>query len=970
METDKIYDVCIIGLGICGASAAYTLARYSLDVLVLEAENDASTWTTKANSAILHAGYDPEPGSLMAATNLEGARLAKTICAALDVPRHEIGSLVLAFDEADQKHLQELYERGLHNGVPDLQLLSASETLALEPQLNPALTGALLAPSAAIVDPWEYALAMTETAIKNGVTVRTDASVIQLDFQDTHYHIRSADGRRFMARALVNAAGVQADVIHALAGGSGFTIKPSRGQYYMLDKSAGTTVNHVIFQCPNNDGKGVLVSPTVHGNLIVGPNAESDSAPRDTATTAAGQAFVKAKAQKSVPELPWSESIRNFAGLRAASDVDDFIFGFSEQAPAFINMAGIKSPGLTAAPALAERIPALLEQLGFTLTPKSKFINRRQRLRFRFLSAAEKLARCQENPLYARIICRCEGVTEAEIREVLESPFPPRSVEAVKRRCNAGMGRCQGGFCGPRIRKLLAEYGLCAPEDIPLDRAGTKELLGPVKAELRPQTHTEPQAHTHSASGSTAPLDPRAQDWDLVVIGAGPAGLSAAFAAKQEAADAKILILERDTVPGGILNQCIHSGFGLHYFNAELTGPEYAERCVKRLEELQVALLCDSMVLGIDGQMTTLNEEGSARLHTHLQEHEGSKRHLVSAITPAFGYMEIRTKSIVLAMGCRERPRGGIGIPGSRPAGVMTAGTAQRYMNIENLLPGKKVVILGSGDIGLIMARRLSLEGSEVLACVELLPYSSGLTRNRVQCLDDFGIPLLLSHTITNINGYPRLESVEVAEVDENRQPIPGTEQRFDCDCLLLSVGLIPENELSLSLGLPLDSRTRGCFVNQALETDVAGVFACGNVLHVHDLVDYVSAESERAGRAAIRCAMSLDHAAAQGPEADYVNLLNGSGISYVVPQKIAPTQVPADAVLYYRVNGVYPRARIELKAAEQVLASWNKTFLAPGEMQAIALTSALLEKISLARSEELELSLTPVGLNAKGGKA
>lgn len=981
-ETQKIHDLCIIGLGICGAATAYTLARYELEVLVLEAENDASTWTTKANSAILHAGYDPEPGSLMAETNREGVILAKQICADLDIPRHEIGSLVLAFDDADVAHIKALYERGKTNGIPGLQILNAEETLQKEPQLNPQVKASLYAPSAAVVDPWEYALAMTETAIKNGVSVKTDARVANIRYEKQIYTLTTESGQVFKARAIVNAAGVHADEIHALAGGSGFTIQPSRGQYYMLDKSAGTTVHHVIFQCPNLDGKGVLVSPTVHGNLIVGPNAESGNTKEDTATTAEGQAFVRDKALKSVPAIPWSESIRNFAGLRANSNINDFIFGFSEQAPAFINMAGIKSPGLTSAPALAARVPALLEQLGFELKEKTHFLNERKRLRFRFLSAEEKRVKCEENPLYARIICRCEGVTEAEIREVLESPFPPRSVEAVKRRCNAGMGRCQGGFCGPRIRKLLAEYRLTGPENIPLDRAGSQELLGQVKPERIEEIHAAREqsqkkaassakqnnleARTAAVTNKENTLDPRTQEWDIVIVGAGPAGMSAAFAAKKENPQAKILLLERDTVLGGILNQCIHSGFGLHYFKEELTGPEYAERCLKRLEEQEISLLCDAMVLGINGQMTTLDEAGQTRLHTHLQEHEGSALHLVSAITPAFGYMEMRTKSLILAMGCRERPRGGIGIPGSRPAGVMTAGTAQRYMNIENLLPGKRVVILGSGDIGLIMARRLSLEGSQVLACVELLPYSSGLTRNRVQCLDDFGIPLLLSHTVTKISGYPRLESVEVSQVDENRRPIPGTEQRFACDCLLLSVGLIPENELSRCLGLELDPRTRGCYVDESLQTEVPGVFACGNVLHVHDLVDYVSAESERAGRAAIRYAMSLHQAARatssetaqEGIEAKRLRFDNGTGISYVVPQSIRPQLVPTDGVLYYRVNAVYPRARIELCHGDDVLASWNKTFLAPGEMQAINLSPSLLNKMRQSAAESLELRL------------
>lgn len=967
------FDVCVVGLGICGAAAVYTLARYELRVLALEAENDAASWTTKANSAILHAGYDPPPGSLMAASNVRGAALAKEICAALDVPRHEIGSLVLAFDEPELAQLRALHRRGLENGVPGLALLGREAALAREPGLNPRILGALHAPSAAVVDPWEYALAMIESAVLNGCRCEREARVTALDFDADAglYRIRCADGRAFRSRVVVNAAGLYADRVHELAGGGGFRIDASRGQYYLLDKAAGGSVSQVIFQCPGPLGKGVLVAPTVHGNLIVGPDAEP-GLPRDAVdTTAEGLAFVRARAALSLPGIPWGESIRQFAGLRANTEAEDFIFGLSESAPHFINMAGIKSPGLTSAPALAEKLPALLSDLGLCLKEKQDFLNERRRTRFRFLSAAEKALLCREDPRYGRIVCRCEGVTEGEIREILASPFPPLSVEAVKRRCNAGMGRCQGGFCAARVRRLIAEVRGLSPEAVPLDRAGSFDLLGELKpganSAVRPgRERTGRSAPAPAAAprkGAAPPAAeppavragrgaPPARDWDLIVVGAGPAGLSAAFAAWQAEPEARILILEREAEPGGILNQCIHSGFGLHYFKEELTGPEYAERCLERLAGTSVRLLCDCMVLGLDGAMSTLEETGRAALRTRLDEGPlPPGTHLVSAISPRCGYLELRCRALVLAMGCRERPRGALGIPGTRPAGIMTAGAAQRYMNMENLLPGRRALILGSGDIGLIMARRLSLEGAEVLACVERLPYVSGLVRNRVQCLDDFGIPLLLAHTVTRTWGYPRLSAVEVSAVDADFSPIPGSGRRFDCDLLLLSAGLIPENELSRTLGLSLDARTQGVSVDQDLQSEVPGVFACGNALHVHDLVDFVSAESERAGRAAAAYARGTESGKGHSPGPS-LRLNSGPGISYVLPQRLNPAAAADDAVLYYRVSRPCRRARLRLlaRAADETeleLALWNKQFLTPGEMQSIPLTDSLKRRMA-----------------------
>ena len=405
--------------------------------------------------------------------------------------------------------------------------------------------------------------------------------------------------------------------------------------------------------------------------------------------------------------------------------------------------------------------------------------------------------------------------------------------------------------------------------------------------------------------------------YDLIVIGGGPAGLAAACAAWEKALN-RILIVERDKELGGILNQCIHNGFGLHYFKEELTGPEYAGRFIQMLKDTWVEVRLDTMVLTVTPDRQV---------------------HMVGRDT---GYRIEEARAIILAMGCRERTRGAIAIPGQRPAGVLTAGAAQRYVNMEGWLPGRRVVILGSGDIGLIMARRMTLEGAQVLACVEVMPYSGGLNRNIVQCLHDYDIPLYLSHTVTDIRGRDRVEQVVVSQVDEHRQPIPGTEMVFDCDTLLLSVGLIPENELTRQAGIAMDPRTTGAVVYENMETSLPGVFACGNVAHVHDLVDFVTAESQRAGRAAADYV--LGGAVPDGP---VLEVKNGDGVTYTVPQHIRPGRVAKNCDLFFRVNRICGDSQILVQSGDTLIARFPREHLAPGEMEHIVLPRVLLDRAS-----------------------
>lgn len=416
--------------------------------------------------------------------------------------------------------------------------------------------------------------------------------------------------------------------------------------------------------------------------------------------------------------------------------------------------------------------------------------------------------------------------------------------------------------------------------------------------------------------------------YDIVIIGGGPAGLAAAVSAKKNGIDS-ILILERDKELGGILNQCIHNGFGLHTFKEELTGPEYASRFIEQAEELGIEYKLNTMVMDIrsDKVVTAMNRED--------------------------GLFEIQAKAIILAMGCRERSRGALNIPGYRPAGIFSAGTAQRLVNMEGYLPGREVVILGSGDIGLIMARRMTFEGAKVKVVAELMPYSGGLKRNIVQCLDDYGIPLKLSHTVVDIKGKERLEGITLAEVDSKGKPIPGTEEEYSCDTLLLSVGLIPENELSNGMGVEMNPVTSGPKVNESLETSIDGVFACGNVLHVHDLVDFVSEEAAAAGKNA---AAYIKAGAVKLNNGKDITLKATDGVRYTVPVTINPERMEENITIRFRVGNVYKNCYVSAYFGEDRVIHRKRQIVAPGEMEEIKLTKEQL--LQYADLEEITVKI------------
>ena len=892
-EKEKgMYDIVIIGAGVSGACIARELSRYQASVCVLEKEDDVCCGTSKANSAIIHGGYDAQPGTLKAKLNVMGNQMMDQLSKELDIPFIRNGALVVCTDKNRLFMLRELMERGEKNGVTGLRLLDREEAFALEPNLAEEVEGALQVPESGIICPFELNLAMAENAHDNGVRFSFCTEVTDIKRKEDGFLLHTSTGD-LKARIIINAAGVHADEIHNMVSRGKMNITARKGEYLLLDQSAGKHVKHTIFSLPDENGKGVLVTPTVHGNLLTGPTAQNTECKEETDTTAEGMEKVREKARKSVKNLPFHQVITSFAGLRACGETGDFIIEEVRDCPGFFDCAGIESPGLSSSPAIGVMMADMVSKK-LDLKKKEVFCSERKGiLKPEKLTTEERNALIKEKPAYGNMICRCEQVSEGEIIEAVTRPLGAVSLAGIKRRTRAGMGRCQSGFCAPRVMEILERE--------------------------------------------------RKESVDVVVIGGGPAGMAAAIAAKEETGGS-VLILERDEKPGGILNQCIHNGFGLHTFQEELTGPEYAARFMEKVRDLQLDTCLHTMVLSL--------EEG--------EKSDGIRYKYITAINREKGIFRIRAKAVILAMGCRERPRGALNIPGSRPAGIYTAGTAQYLVNIEGRMPGKEVVILGSGDIGLIMARRMTLEGAHVQVVAERMPYCGGLKRNVVQCLEDFHIPLKLSHTVVKIQGKERLEAVTLAQVDENNHPIPGTEETYSCDTLLLSCGLIPENELSREAGVTINSVTGGPLVDESLQTSVEGIFACGNVLHVHDLVDDVSREAAKAGVCAARYAA---HGKTEEERSDGdagIVLEAGEGIRYTVPSVIHREHVEQESEIRFRVKDVYQNCSVCVYLDERKILKKKRQILVPGEMESVVLKKEMLEGHTLPGKLRIQVEEEP----------
>lgn len=475
-----MYDVAIIGAGVIGCSIFRELTKYNLKVVVLEKEKDVSMGTSKANSAIVHAGYDPKEGTLMAKYNVKGNEMFEGLCQELSVPFKRNGSLVLAFNEEDMKTIKDLYENGTKIGVKNLKILTKEEVLNMEPNLSEEIKGALYAPTGGIVGPFEYTIALAENAVQNGGEIKLKKEVVSIEKKDI-FKIGTSDGEVIEAKFVVNAAGVYADKIHNLICKESFKITPRSGEYFVMDKSQGKVVSHTIFQCPSKLGKGILVTPTVHGNLLVGPDARDIEDKEDLGTEAKGLEAVREASMRSTKKINFRETIRNFAGLRANPSTGDFIVEENDEVKGFIDAAGMKSPGLSSAPAIALDVVKILDEAGCKLDKKENFAANREQIYFMELSAKEKSELIKKDPRYGKIICRCENITEGEIVAAIKRSFGVLSVDGIKRRCRPGMGRCQGGFCGPRVQEIIArEYNITL-ESVQLEKDGSYILVGKTK---------------------------------------------------------------------------------------------------------------------------------------------------------------------------------------------------------------------------------------------------------------------------------------------------------------------------------------------------------------------------------------------------------------------------------------------------------------------------------------------------------
>ncbi|WP_252230091.1 NAD(P)/FAD-dependent oxidoreductase [Clostridium sp. ZBS15] len=476
-----MYDVAIIGAGVIGASIFRELTKYNLKVAVLEKEKDVSMGTSKANSAIVHAGFDPKIGTLMAKYNVKGNEMYEDLCKELDVPFKRNGSLVVAHSEEEMQTVRDLCENGTKIGVRNLRVIDKEELLKMEPNLTDEVHGALYAPTGGIVGPFEFTIALCENGVTNGGEIKLKKEVSSIKKENGIFIIETTDGEKVEAKYIVNAAGLFADKVHNMICKETFNITPRTGEYYVMDKSQGKIVSHTIFPCPSKMGKGILVSPTIHGNLIIGPDAIDIEDKEDLGTNGEGLDAIRESAMHTTTKINFRESIRNFAGLRATPSTGDFIIEENDEVKGFVDAAGMKSPGLTSAPAVAEAVVEILGNAGLKLTKKDNFIAKRHQVHFMELSAEEKAEMIKKNPQYGRMICRCESITEGEIVDSIKRSFGTLSLDGVKRRCRPGMGRCQGGFCGPRVQEIIARECGVKLEEVVQEKDGSYILTGKTK---------------------------------------------------------------------------------------------------------------------------------------------------------------------------------------------------------------------------------------------------------------------------------------------------------------------------------------------------------------------------------------------------------------------------------------------------------------------------------------------------------
>jgi len=812
------FDVIIVGAGLMGSFAARHLATRGYNVAVLERENDVSMGISRANTAIVYAGYDMKPGTLKAKLTVRGNACFESLCDELGVDFERTGSLMLASGPLSQKVLEKKLRQGQESGVPGLRLLNASEVQSLEPGLTSCVVGALYAPTTGTVSPWQLCLAAARDAMQHGASFFFEHEVVAIE---RDYTVGCSNGSSYCAPVVVNCAGIDADRVSELVAPVSFRLKLSSGSYLMLDapvsKESSSCFSpfpyaprHIIFFEPEAKRKGATLVPTTDGALLLGPSEEDlEQSNREPgyATESAGLDFVRTQSRAVFPGLPLEQTFRSFGTLRpsihwAQADADgsveissesihDFYLAWANECPGFLNVAGIKTPGLTCADGIgayaADMVEAYLGGQG-TGDRRGRFLCHRSSV--------------TEEPSPSVILCRCKQVTYGEARAAIRTELGARTVDGVKRRVGCGLGRCQGGFCMERVMLLLAEELGCSPTEIIKDRSGSWI------ARSKPGTERDgaivpvlPNGKTGTIAPSLCPtLHPR-----LLIVGGGAAGLSAACAAHEAGVTANdILLVDRLDALGGILPQCSHHGFGNREHGGTLSGPEFLAPLLKEFDERALPAMLNTMVTSLT-PTRTVNLAGSA------------------------GNSSLEVEAIVFATGCRERPFGTLPIAGTRPSGIFTAGAAQRMVNLQHWGIGERIVILGSGDVGMVMAETLTQQGKQVLALVEQAPQATGLAVNYERYVEANGIPLFAESTVSRVFGHRRLEGVEIT-----RQNVSAPSVFLACDTLIVSVGLIPEVDL----------------LNEVLQENPSPpwLFLAGNAKRVHSFIEGVVADGKTAG--------------------------------------------------------------------------------------------------------------------------